>query len=94
MNPFLVIKEAVFTERSTQLSEGANVYTFKVRPDANKMQIKEAVETAFNVKVVDVHTLNVRPKQRLDRYRGITGKSRRVKKAMVKLAPGYTIELA
>lgn len=93
MNPYEIIKEAVFTERSTKLSESKNVYTFKVKPEANKLQIKHAVETAFNVTVVNVHTINVRPKRRVDRFRGIVGKTRRVKKALVRLAPGNHIEL-
>jgi len=45
-----VIKEAIFTERTTALSENENTYTFKVHPKANKMQIKEAVERSFQCK--------------------------------------------
>ncbi|MBI1386856.1 MAG: 50S ribosomal protein L23 [bacterium] len=94
MNPYDVIQEAVFSERTTTLSEKENTYTFKVHRDANKLQIKDAVETAFNVKVADVRTVNVRPKRKMDRYRGIVGKTRRYKKALVKLAPGSSIEFA
>ena len=93
-NKWEVIKEAIFTERTTVLSEKENTYTFKVHPAANKMQIKEAVEEAFKVTVVDVRTITQKPKRRVDRYRGIVGKTNRVKKAMVKLAKGHTIEFA
>jgi len=92
MNKYRIIREAVFTERSTNLSEKHNTYTFKVVPHANKLQIKEAVEKAFNVKVAEVRTVNVRPKGKRDRYRGITGKTRHFKKAMVKLEKGHSIE--
>ncbi len=89
-----IIQEAIFTERSTVLSEQDNIYTFRVKRDANKLQIKKAVEEAFNVKVENVRTANVRPKRRFDRYRGIMGKTRGYKKALIKLAPGYSIEFA
>ncbi|MDX9752782.1 MAG: 50S ribosomal protein L23 [bacterium] len=93
-NKWEVIQEAVFTERTTALSEKENTFTFKVHPAANKVQIKEAVEEAFKVKVVDVRTVTQKPRKRVDRYRGIIGKTNRVKKAMVKLAKGHTIEFA
>lgn len=89
-----IIKEVVFSERSTNLSEKENTYTFKVRHNANKIQIKEAVERAFNVKVADVRTLNVHPKRKVDRLRGIAGKTVKYKKAMVKLARDHKIEFA
>lgn len=93
MNPYEIIKEAVFTERSTAMSEKQNVYTFNVVPDANKLQIKEAVETAFEVNVVAVRTLVSKPKRKIDRYRGIAGKSAKVKKALVTVKAGQSIEL-
>ena len=89
-----IIQEAVFSERSTSLSEEQNTYTFKVHPDANKLQIKEAVEEAFKVTVLSVRTISKKPKAKVDRYRGIMGKTSRSKKAMVKLAQGDTIEFA
>lgn len=91
---FDIIKEAVFTERSTKLAENTGIYTFRVNPNANKLQIKAAIELAYQVKVVDVRTITVRPKGRMDRYRGIVGKTRKTKKAMVKLAAGQKIEFA
>jgi large subunit ribosomal protein L23 len=87
-----IIREAVFTERTTQLAEESDIYTFKVTASANKVEIKEAVEIAFNVKVDSVRTINVHPKQKMDRYRGIRGKSTAYKKALVKLVKGHKIE--
>lgn len=94
MNNYDIIKEAIFTERSTNQAEKQNLYTFRVDQRANKLQIKNAVEEAFNVKVADVRTVNVRAKEKLDRYRGIVGKTRGYKKALVQLAEGQTIEFA
>ena len=87
-----IIREAIFTERSTSFSEKANTYTFRVATGANKIQIKDAVEEAFHVKVAHVRIINVHPKQKMDRYRGIKGQTRGYKKAMVKLEKGHIIE--
>lgn len=89
-----ILKEAIFTERSTMVAEKENVYTFRVNPSANKVQIKEAVEAAFKVQVKEVRTINVRSKRKFDRYRGIVGKTSKYKKALVKLADGHSIEFA
>ncbi|MGI6454676.1 MAG: 50S ribosomal protein L23 [bacterium] len=89
-----IIKEAIFTERTTQLSEKEHVYTFRVATNANKVEIKRAIEEAFNVKVVDVRTVNVHSKRKLDRYRGIMGRTKQYKKALVRLAEGQTIQFA
>ena len=66
-------------------------YVFKVQPDANKFQIKDAVEKLFNVKVVKITTLNVLGKTK--RVRGKPGKAADWKKAIVRLAPGETIKV-
>ena len=64
---------------------------FKVKNDANKVQIKQAVEKIFGVKVLRVNTINVKPKyKRVGRYAGTTS---RYKKAIVTLAEGSQIEL-
>jgi large subunit ribosomal protein L23 len=86
-----VIRRPVMTERNTDLmAEGR--YTFEVAPDANKIQIKEAVEKAFEVQVVAVNTLNVHRKRRRERTR-IKGYRSGWKKAIVTLAPGQRIEI-
>ena len=84
-----VILAPVITEKSESLKEN-NVYVFKVNSKANKTQIKNEVEKRFNVKVVNVNTVNaVQKKRRVGRY---TGLSAAYKKAYVKLAEGSTIE--
>ncbi len=85
-----IIKAPVITEKSAVEAEN-NQYSFFVDCKANKTEIKLAIEKLFNVKVLDVRTINVHPrKKRVGRYVGLTN---RKKKAIVKLAPGQTIEL-
>jgi large subunit ribosomal protein L23 len=68
-------------------------YTFEVASDANKIQIKEAVEKAFDVKVLAVNTLNVHSKRRRERIPRYKGWRTGWKKAIVTLAPGDKIEI-
>ena len=83
-----LIKAPVITEKANALAKN-NQYVFKVSEKANKYQIKQAVEKIFNVKVVAIRTLNVKPKtKRVGRYAGLTNRS---KKAIVTLAEGQTI---
>ncbi|MBP3461630.1 MAG: 50S ribosomal protein L23 [Bacilli bacterium] len=85
-----VIKAPIITEKSAALAQ-KNIITFSVDVNANKTQIKQAVEKLFDVKVEKVNTVNVKPKKkRVGRY---VGKTNRVKKAIVKLAEGSSIEL-
>lgn len=85
-----IIKGPIITEKSAVLAE-ANTIVFSVDPKANKTQIKQAIEAIFNVKVESVNTLNApTKKKRVGRYAGRTNK---VKKAIVKLAEGSSIEL-
>ena len=86
-----IIKAPIVTEKSAKLAQDSNTITFSVDPKANKTQIKQAVEKVFNVKVESVNTVNVRPKKkRVGRY---VGKTNKVKKAIVKLKEGSSIEL-
>jgi large subunit ribosomal protein L23 len=79
------------TEKSMLLKESGNVITFQVAPDSNKVEIRHAVETVFNVKVRGVRTSNVQGKlKRMGRYQG---RRSAWKKALVTLAPGYKIDL-
>jgi large subunit ribosomal protein L23 len=80
----------VITEKSTQASEH-NQVTFKVRSEATKPQVKEAVEGLFGVKVKAVNTLN--QKGKVKRFRGRIGKRNDVKKAIVTLAEGDSIDV-
>ena len=85
-----IIIAPVITEKS-QIAIGNNVYTFKVSKDANKTQIKQAIEQAFGVKVIEVRTLNTKAKdKRVGRY---TGKTKTYKKAIVTLKDGNAIEI-
>lgn len=87
-----VLRRPIMTERNTELMMQSR-YTFEVAPDANKIQIKEAVEKAFpNVTVLAVNTLNVHGKVRRARTR-LRGRSASWKKAIVTLAPGQRIEI-
>ena len=86
-----VLKKPVLTEKSLTLLDEENKYTFDVDVHANKIEIKNAVEKMFNVKVESVNTVNVKPrKRRVGRY---VGKTNKVKKAIVKLSEGSSIEL-
>lgn len=91
-----VIRRPIITEKNTWLMESSQ-YTFEVDPEANKIQIKEAIETTFNVKVLAVNTLNVKPKKksRVASRRGgrISGATAGWKKAIVTLDPNDHIEL-
>lgn len=86
-----IIKGPIITEKTSTLKEKENSITFSVDVKANKVQIKQAIEKIFNVKVESVNTVNVRPKKkRVGRY---AGKTNKVKKAIVKLKEGSSIEL-
>ena len=85
-----IIKGPIMTEKSSNLAQD-NIITLSADVKANKTQIKQAVEKVFNVKVESVNTINVRPKKkRVGKYTGYTNK---VKKAIVKLKEGSSIEL-
>lgn len=87
---YQIIKRPLITEKSTLHKETLNKVTFEVAPKANKIEIREAVERLFNVKVLDVHTLKVKGKKR--RMGRFQGKEKDWKKAIVTLRPGGHIE--
>lgn len=89
-DPREVIIRPIITEHSYDMMEN-NVYTFEVAKDSNKVEIRQAIEAIFNVSVVKVNTLNVKPKPKRVRYQ--VGQTRTWKKAMVTLKEGDTIEL-
>lgn len=86
-----VIIRPIITEHSYDGIENG-VYTFEVAKTANKIEIAQAVEELFNVKVAKVNTINVKPKPKRYRYTS-KGYTRTWKKAMVTLKEGETIEL-
>ena len=84
-----IIIKPIITEKSSQLVENLQ-YTFEVAKDANKVEIKNAIEKIFNVNVVAIRTINVHRKaKRMQRYQGFKPA---YKKAIVKLAPGQSID--
>ena len=84
-----ILIRPLITEKSTQLMEEGK-YVFVVAKKANKIEIAKAVAEGFNVKVANVNTVNVSGKmKRMGRF---VGKRSDYKKAIVKLAPGETIE--
>ncbi|MRU16191.1 50S ribosomal protein L23 [Roseovarius sp. A21] len=85
-----VIRKPVITEKATMASE-ANAVVFEVHMDANKPQIKEAIEALFGVKVKAVNTTITKGKQK--RFRGQLGRRNDVKKAYVTLEEGNTIDV-
>jgi len=85
-NIYDVIKKPILTEKTTFQKEEANKVTFEVDRGVNKIEIKQAVEKIFKVKVLDVHTMMVRGKvKRVGRF---SGKRPDWKKAIITLKPG------
>ena len=90
-DPRSVLLRPLMTEKSMQQKDDLNAVTFQVAVDANKVEIRQAVERVFNVKVADVRTANREGKwKRMGRFEG-----RRAswKKAVVTLMPGHKIDL-
>ncbi|MDY0133414.1 MAG: 50S ribosomal protein L23 [Acholeplasmatales bacterium] len=80
----------VITEKSTKLIQSSNTYTFKVDKGLNKIEIKKAIEEIFDVNVLRVNTMNVKPTfKRVGQHEGFT---KGYKKAMVTIAEGQSID--
>lgn len=91
MRPYSkVVLRPLLTEKNAALKEAQNKVVFEVAPDANKIEIKKAVEEAFQVSVQSVNVLNVRGK--LKRVGRKLGRRRNWRKAIVTLKEGSTIE--
>jgi large subunit ribosomal protein L23 len=91
-DPRDIILKPVVSEKSYALLDD-NVYTFVVANDANKIEIKAAVEAIFNVKVTKISTLNRKGKRKRNRRTGKMGQRPNTKRAIVALAPDDRIEL-
>ncbi len=90
MTKWEIIKGPIITEKSNDLIEKFNKYTFKVAKEANKVEIKEAVQEIFGVRVLDIRTINVLPKRRVvGRHAGYRPA---YKKAICTLAAGDKID--
>ena len=86
-----VIVRPLVTEKTIKSQEANNTVVFEVAKGTNKIQIKQAVEEIFNVKVASVNVVNQEPKtKRMGRY---VGKVNHLKKAYVKLKDGYKIDI-
>lgn len=92
MDPHQVVIRPVISEKSYNLIETQGHYTFEVHRQANKNQIRQAIETIFDVKVARVNTANVRGKPKRQGFRS-RGRTAARKKAIVLLAEGDEIEL-
>lgn len=89
--PHDIILAPVVSEKSYDLIEKMNTYTFEVDPRCNKEQIRDAIEEIFDVRVLRVNTMNRQGKRK--RYGYKMGKRKDVKRAVVTLAIGDTIDL-
>lgn len=90
-NPRDIILSPVVSEKSYDLIEDLNTYTFEIDPRANKTEVKQAIEIIFGVKVSRVNTQN--RKGKLKRTGWVMGKRPDRKRALVTLADGYEIDI-
>ena len=90
-DPYRIIRRPVISEKSTLLTERDNKYVFEVSRDANKIEIKKAVQEIFKVNVTKVRTVRMRGKNK--RVRLQMGRTPDWKKAIVTLKEGDRIEL-
>ena len=88
-----IIIAPVVTEKSMRESDLENKYTFRVHPEATKIDIKRAIEAMFDVRVDKVNTMNMPGKERQRSYRYRPGTTASWKKAIVTLAPGSSIDV-
>ena len=89
-DPWVILQKPVITERTSLMQEESGKYVFEVLKTANKIQIKDAVESMFEVEVAKVNTSSVRGK--IKRMGKNQGRRRSWKKAVVTLAEGHTID--
>jgi large subunit ribosomal protein L23 len=90
-DPRDVILAPVVSEKSYDLIEKNNTYTFEVAPRAHKDEIRDAVQSIFDVRVLSVNTMNRKGKLKRTGY--VMGRRKNTKRALVKLAPNDTIDL-
>lgn len=90
-NPRDIIRKPIITEKTIAMQDQDNKVTFEVAKDANKVEIKQAIEEIFSVKVKQINIVNVLPRtKRMGKHEG---KTRHVKKAIIKLAEGSHIDI-
>lgn len=91
--PDQVIKEVKITEKANELSSEQNKYTFEVFPSCNRIQVRKAIESMFQVKVTKVNILNKKGKSKRNPRQKKPGRTSDVKLAIVSLKQGDKIEL-
>ncbi len=89
---FNTLRKPVITEKSYQATGEANQYTFRIAPDATKVQVKAAIEAVFEVKVEKVQVVNMPSKEK--RRGAHTGTRSGYRKAIIRLAEGQSLEVA
>ena len=90
MNGYQIIRRPLVTEKSTLSKENNNQLVFEVAPKANKVEIRRAIESIFNVRVLKIRTIHMNGKKK--RIGRIIGRRRNWKKAIVTLGAGERIE--
>ena len=90
-NPHTVIHSQIVSEKGTDITEKNNQYLFRVASDANRIEVKQAVEKIFNVKVKSVQVMN--RKDKVKRRGLIAGRTSSSRRAVVRLQEGQTINL-
>ncbi|WP_040726424.1 50S ribosomal protein L23 [Thiomicrorhabdus sp. Kp2] len=80
------------SEKSAIMADATGQYVFKVEPTATKTEVKQAVESLFDVKVQSVNMINLKGKRKV--FKGRQGQRNGVRKAIVRLAPGQDIDFA
>lgn len=88
---YKVILSPHISEKATLVAEKANVYVFEIMKDATKLEVKNAIEFAFNVKVKEVSVVNVKPKMKM--FKGKEGSRQAWKKAYVTLHADQTLNV-
>jgi large subunit ribosomal protein L23 len=91
MDLYRIVKRSLITEKSVIVKGEFNKYVFEVDPRANKIEIGNAVEKLFKVKVLNVHVMNVAGKKK--RVGRTVGRKSDWKKAVITLAPGNRIDV-
>ena len=91
MDMYQVVIKPLVTEKGTMMLSEGNWVTFRVHPDANKIEVREAIQKIFSVSVLQVNTQIVRGKRK--RFGKTMGQSKAWKKAMVQLKEGDKIEI-
>ena len=91
MDMYQVVIKPLVTEKGTMMLSEGNWVTFRVHPDANKIEVREAIQKIFSVSLLQVNTEIVRGKRR--RFGKTMGQSKAWKKAMVRLKEGDKIEI-